>query len=155
MGALYGDDALKRKAEKVREQISHSLRRAFFADNARRGGDGRLHLTGNRSEACQYYAFYFRTADPGEPRFSALQQTLISTFGPGRGGTGAMPGVAKCNAFVGNMLRMDLLLQWGRHEKLLDEIKTYYGGMARSTGTLWEMMEPSNSLDHGFARIRV
>jgi hypothetical protein len=62
-----------------------------------------------------------------------------------------MPGVAKCNAFVGNMLRMDLLLQWGRHEKLLDEIKTYYGGMARSTGTLWEMMEPSNSLDHGFA----
>jgi polar amino acid transport system substrate-binding protein len=34
---------------------------------------------------------------------------------------------------------------------ILDEIVAYFLPMARTTGTLWEMMKPDCSLDHGFA----
>ena len=44
------------------------------------------------------------------------------------------------------------LLEYGLKEKLLDEIKGFFGDMARVTGTLWEHANAyTGSLNHGFA----
>ena len=46
---------------------------------------------------------------------------------------------------------MELLYAWGEYEKLLEEIKIYFGKMAELTGTLWEHNAVCASLNHGFA----
>src|SRR5690606_29121948 len=55
-GELYNDDALLNRAKAVRETIrKQSFDGEFFVDNAVRK-DGKLEVTGNHSEVCQYYA---------------------------------------------------------------------------------------------------
>jgi alpha-L-rhamnosidase len=61
-GRMYGDAALSTKAEKIRDVIRHqSFDGQFFVDNAVRK-DGKLEVTRNRSEVCQYFAFFFHVA---------------------------------------------------------------------------------------------
>ncbi len=72
-------------------------------------------------------------------------------FGYDRGNTGKFPNIAPANAFIGNYLRLDLLLQNGLHAQLLDNIKGYFSYMAERTGTLWENISATASCNHGFA----
>jgi alpha-L-rhamnosidase len=120
----------------------------FFVDNAVRK-NGRLEVSRNRTEVCQYFAFFFDTATPES--HPALWQILLDKFGPNRAQSGEFPQVHAANAFVGNMLRLELLARHGRVQQLLDESISYLLYMADRTGTLWENTTPTASCNHGFS----
>ena len=65
--------------------------------------------------------------------------------------TDKYPEIPKVNAFIGMYVRLELLRMWGLRDKLVDEIKAFFGGMAQYTGTLWENKTMTGSLNHGFA----
>jgi alpha-L-rhamnosidase len=149
-GQLYGDDALRTQAETVLETVRDmAYDGTFFIDNAIRGEDGKLHLTRNRTETCQYYAFYFQAATPDT--HSDLWNRLITEFGPHRTELGLWPEIPPSNAFIGNYLRLDLLASHGLHPQCLEETKGYFEYMADTTGTLWEHKNTEASCNHGFA----
>lgn len=149
MGRMYGRLELLVEAEKIRDTIrKQSFNGAFFVDNAVRK-NGQLGLTQNHSEVCQYFAFYFGVATPeSHPR---LWQTLVKDFGPQRKQTKAFPQVHPANAFIGNVLRLELLSRAGLSQQLLDESVAYQLYMAERTGTLWENDGAYASCNHGFA----
>ena len=60
-------------------------------------------------------------------------------------------GSASANAFVGNMIRFELLSREGRSSQLLQELQDYLMYMVERTGTLWENIQDNASLNHGFA----
>ena len=146
---LYGDNALRGKADKLlRTASAMSFTGKFFCDNAYRRG-GRLVLSGECTESCQYYAFYFGAAD--ETTHPELYNILVNEFGPDREAAGTYKEIAPANAFIGNYLRLDWLMRQGLHDKVRDNIRGYFGEMARKTGTLWELMRSVASCNHGFA----
>ena len=149
MARLYAEPALAAQAEKIREVVRRqAFDGEFFADNALRR-DGRLEVTRNRSEVGQYFAFYFDVATPAShPR---LWSRLVAEFGPQRAATRAWPEIWPANAFVGNLLRLELLARAGRRRQILDEAADYWLFQAERTGTLWENDRPSASCNHGFA----
>lgn len=147
---LYGQEAWRDKAARVRETVrAQSLKERFFADNAVRKEDGSLEVTQNYSEVCQYFAFFFGVAD--KARDFGLWQILMEDFGPKRQERGLWPEVHPANMFIGNMLRMELLSREGRSGQILQESMDYLMAMVRRTGTLWENMQDTASLNHGFA----
>ena len=148
-GRLYGKPELAQKADRIRDTIrKQSFDGEFFVDNAVRK-DGKLQVTRNRTEVCQYFAFFFGVATPEmQPK---LWQALASDFGPQRKQTKAFPEIHPANAFIGNMLRFELLSRTGRTQQILDEALGYWLYMADRTGTLWEHDAPEASCNHGFA----
>ncbi len=146
---LYDRPDLEREADRLRATIrEQSFDGEFFVDNARRA-DGKLEITRNRSEVCQYFAFYFHVATPTtHPR---LWRTLLTDFGPRRKQTGVYPEVHPANAFIGNVLRLELLSRAGLCRQLLDESLAYQLYMVERTGTLWENDGAYASCNHGFA----
>ena len=147
---LYGAPALREKAVKMKDAIrSLSWNGAFFEDNAVRDEHGRLAKTGHTTETCQYYAFYFGVAS--KEAYPALFETLLTRFGPKRDPAKDYPAVFPSNAFIGNYLRLELLLRWGQYDRVLGECRDFFLGMAETTGTLWEHARLSSSLNHGFA----
>ena len=150
VAAMYGDDALAAKAKRLRATINEkAFDGEFYVDNAVKDGQGGFANTRNRTETCQYYAFFTGTATK-ETR-PALWQTLLKDFGPGRAATGAYPEIPKSNAFIGNYLRLQLLFREGLYDKLTQEIRAFFLPMAEATGTLWENMTDFASCNHGFA----
>jgi alpha-L-rhamnosidase len=148
-GKMYGLSELTEDAERIRETIRRqSFEAGFFADNAKRV-NGKLQTTTNRTEVCQYFAFFFDVAKP--ETHSELWQRLIKDFGPQRKQTKAFPEVHPANAFIGNVLRLELLSRYGLCQQLLDESLAYQLYMADRTGTLWENDGAYASCDHGFA----
>jgi alpha-L-rhamnosidase len=148
-GQMYGMSDLATKAEKIRDTVRRqSFDGQFFVDNAVRK-NGKLEVTRNRSEVCQYFAFFFKTATPES--HAQLWATLLDKFGPKRVEQKGFPEVHPANSFVGNVLRMELLSQAGRSSQILDESIAYQLYMADRTGTLWENTTPTASCDHGFA----
>ena len=139
------------KARKVREKVrEQSFDGEFFRDHAVRAerpsrsdgqrADTTLEVRPDRTETCQYYAFYFGVAD--FKRDAALWNRLVRRdFGD----------LAKSNAFIGNLMRMELLARDGRRDQMREEIKGYYLKMADSTGTLWEHDAPHASCCHAFS----
>jgi len=121
---------------------------SFFVDNAVRES-GVLRATRNRSEVCQYFAFYFGVATPGS--HPELRQILLEQFGPQREKTKAFPEIYPANAFVGNMLRLEILSRYGQTQRILDESVDYLLYMEERAGTLWENIDTRASCDHGFA----
>ncbi len=149
MGRMYHRPDLLAEAEKIRETIRRqSFDGEFFVDNAVRR-DGKLQVTQNHTEVCQYFAFYFHTATP--ETHPKLWRTLIRDFGPQRKQAQAFPQVHPANAFVGNVLRLELLSRAGLSQQLLDESVAYQLYMAETTGTLWENDGAYASCNHGFA----
>ncbi len=148
-GRLYGKPDLTRDAARIRDVIrKQSYDGEFFIDNATRK-DGTLTATRNRSEVCQYFAFFFHVATPeSHPK---LWRVLTTDFGPQRKQTKAFPEVHPANAFIGNVLRLELLSRHGRCQQLLDESLAYQLYMADQTGTLWENDGAYASCNHGFA----
>ena len=53
--------------------------------------------------------------------------------------------------FIGNYLRMELLLRWQKYDEILDQIRKFFTSMAEKTGTLWEHDADWASTCHGFA----
>ena len=148
-GRIYGDQQLSDRARRISETIrAQSFDGHWFVDNAMRV-EGRLERTGNRSEVCQYYAFFFQVGDTG--LHQELQRTLIRDFGPGRAAQGLHAEIHPANAFIGTYLRLELLSRWGRSQQLLDECVGYFHEMASRTGTLWENLGAYASCNHGFA----
>ena len=146
---LYNLPDLAARAGRVRETIrQQSFDGRFFVDNALRR-DGQVQVTSNRTEVCQYFAFYFGVATP--ETHPVLWQTLVTDFGPQRKQTGAHPEIHPANAFIGNQLRFELLARAGRNQQILDEAAGYWLYMAERTGTLWEHDAPQASCNHGFA----
>lgn len=149
-GRLYGNDAWTKKAEKVREKVrEQSFDGEFFVDHAIRKEDGTLEILRDRTEVCQYFAFFFKTATP--ETYPELYATLLDKFGPHRAEKGLYPEVHKANAFVGNVMRLEIVASANRMDQLLDESVAYNEYMADRTGTLWENDSPTASCNHGFA----
>lgn len=149
MARLYDEPALAAKAEQIRAVIrKQSFDGEFFVDNALRR-DGQLQVTRNRSEVCQYFAFYFDIATPAS--HPQLWSRLTTEFGPQRKAAQGWPEIWPANAFVGNLLRFELLARTGRRQQILDEAGDYWLFQAERTGTLWENDSPSASCNHGFA----
>jgi alpha-L-rhamnosidase len=148
-GRLYGVRRLEEKANAIRETIRRqSFDGQFFVDNAVRT-DGQLQVTRNRTETCQYYAFFFDVATPQS--HPELWRTLCEQFGPRRKDTKAFPEIWEANSFIGNMLRVEILSRYGRGQQILDESVDYLLYMADRTGTLWENIGDYASCNHGFA----
>lgn len=149
-GRLYNDNNLLEQANKMREVIrKQAFDGEYFIDNAERGKGGRLQLTGNHTEACQYYAFFTGVATP--ELYPELWSRLRDEFGPVRKQTNAYADVPFANAFIGNYLRMELLSREGLSHQILEESIDFYIPMAEQTGTLWENMTSHASCNHGFA----
>lgn len=150
MARLYGRKDLAEEAARVRETIRRqSWTGEWFCDNAVRGKDGTLKLSGECTETCQYYAFFFNVADPKS--HGDLYKRLLTSFGPGRKKTKLYPKIHFSNAFIGNYLRLCLLARENRGAQILNETKGYFKKMADMTGTLWEHDNTSASCNHGFA----
>ena len=149
-GQLYGDSDLTDKAAKLRATIldMSMTESGFFCDNALRQ-DGKLVLSGERTESCQYYAFFCDIVTPESHPW--LWETLLHDFGYDRATRGLYPEIYPANAFIGNYLRLDLLDRYGCREALYDNIKGYFTYMADKTGTLWENVGDYASCNHGFA----
>ena len=150
MDRLYGMPELAVEARKVRETVRRqSWTGEWFCDNAVRQKDGSLKLSGECTETCQYYAFYFRTATPqSHPK---LWKTLVDDFGPKRKDTKKYPKIWPSNAFIGNYLRLECLSREGLSQRILDETRGFFLYMAELTGTLWENIGTTASCNHGFA----
>ena len=145
---LYGEPAYAEKASAIRETVRRlSFDGTFFTDNAVRR-DGVLCNTGNTSETCQYYAFFCDVATP--ERDAALYRRMVTEFGPFRAAD-AWPQIPASAAFIGDFLRLWMLMRTGEYERALSDIKGYFLTMARTTGTLWEHAVNPDSCCHGFA----
>ena len=151
LGRLYARADLAAKAERVRKAVlAQSWTGEWFCDNAVRGKDGKLRLSGERTEVCQYYAFFFGVATA--ERHPVLWNRLLNEFGPRRRETKAYPEIWPANAFIGNYLRLEILSRaGGQSARILDETKGFFDYMAVRTGTLWEYDSPKASCCHGFA----
>ncbi len=147
---LYGDSALHEKADSLRKTIiEKSFDGEFFCDNAVLDENGIGVRTENRSETCQYYAFFTGTAT--KEAFPRLYEKMFSEFGPARDTEKTYPDIPRSNAFIGNYLRLYILFNDKEYSKLLDEIEAFFLPMAEKTGTLWENMTDYASCCHGFA----
>lgn len=150
MDRMYSMPELAEEAQRVRETVRRqSWTGEWFCDNAVRQKDGTLKLSGECTETCQYYAFYFKTATP--KTHPKLWKTLVDDFGPGREMTKKHPKIWPANAFIGNYLRLECLSREGLSRQILDETRGFFLYMADLTGTLWEHTGTSASCNHGFA----
>ncbi|NQU43086.1 hypothetical protein HQ520_07360 [bacterium] len=149
-GRIYDHSDWKQEAARVRGAIrEQSFDGEYFVDNALRGEDGALTPTRNRTEVCQYYAFYFGTASREE--YPELWERLANELGPDRLQKGLHPEIHPANALPGNYLRMELLSRYGLGPQILHESLDYFLYMAERTGTLWEHKDERASCNHGFA----
>ena len=148
-GELFGDEELKQKAEKLKITVrERSFDGEFFRDNEVYE-NGILVSTKNRTETCQYYAFFTDVAT--KELYPKLWKNLVNDFGPERAKNGDYSEIYPSNAFIGNFLRLELLCRNGYYSQLLEEIKGYFLYMAEITGTLWEHKDTYASCNHGFA----
>ena len=146
---LYSKSELLEKAEKIKETVlKQSFNGEFFCDNAVRES-GVLKLSNECTEACQYYAFFFDIAN--KESHGTLLKTLIESFGPQRDTEICFPKIHPANAFIGNYLRLEILMRHGEYQKTLQNISDYFYYMAERTGTLWENVGATASCNHGFA----
>lgn len=147
-GELY-DEAYSEKARKIKQNIlEQSFNGTFFVDNAIRK-NGKLELTDNISEVCQYYAFFLNIAT--KESHNKLFNLLMNDFGPHRDYTKTYCMVHPAAPFIGYFLRLDILSQVGRYDELKENIESYYYNMACKTGTLWEHADTRASCSHGFS----
>ena len=155
LARMYGRDDLAEEAKRVRETVRRqSWTGEWFCDNAVRQKDGSLKLSGECTETCQYYAFFFGTAT--KELHAALWKTLLDDFGPQRFSEDRKTlkthkDIWPSNAFIGNYIRLKLLEREGLGNKILAETKGYFKYMADRTGTLWENDTTCASCNHGFA----
>lgn len=148
-GNLYGIKDYCKKAEKLKEVIiKQSFNGQFFRDHAVRT-DGGLEMLDDCSETCQYYAFFFEIASAD--RFADLFTVMLNDFGPNRNAETTYSDIYPSNAFIGNYLRLEILMRSKNYDKALQNIIDYFDYMAKRTGTLWEKISDDASCNHCFA----
>ena len=141
-GELYSDASLIEKSEKIRAKVrEESYNGEYFVDHRIDGVDCSDHI----SEACQYYAFFTKTAT--KDTYPELWARIETELGPNIDSEK----VKKANAFIGNYLRLVIFEREKCWRRILDETLDYFYYMAARTGTLWEKINTQNSLNHGFA----
>jgi len=144
--SLYGRADFAERAAHLRETICRrSFDGAYFHDQELKDEDGRYVLNPDRTETCQYYAFFTGVATKGQ--YPDLWRRMVEGFGPGRTSDGVFPS----DMFFGRLLRLDLLARDGHAAKTAAEIKNYLLGMAQESGTLWEFADGHDSRCHAFA----
>ena len=169
---LYALPALAARAAKMRETIRRQslTKDGWYCDNALRQKDGTLKPSGERTETCQYYAFFTGVAT--RERDAVLWKRLVDDFGPDRIRTakwdcgdnlwlrlstpireGVWKEIWPANMIFGTCLRMELLSRDGRSAQVAREMREHFLPMAEKTGTLWEHGDPRASCCHGFASI--
>jgi len=160
MGHMYDKPELLEKAKRMKKTVeaqSYILEKGFYCDNAVRGEEGLLRLSGEATETCQYYYFYFDVTTP-EKR-PELWRRLQSDFGPKRVVTNQWPKlkddaryphIFPSNMLIGNQFRLALLFRYADREQFIAELKNYYLPMARLTNTLWEHDTDKRSCNHAF-----
>jgi alpha-L-rhamnosidase len=137
---LLGDPRLAAQAGRIEATIrALAWRDGRFADHAVRDRAGKLVVAEDASEVCQYYAFTFGLASPSSE--AALWRRLVR---------GDYRGLHPANAFVGKLLRLELLIAQGEPLAARRELLRSFAPMARRTGTLWEHLDLSASCNHGF-----
>ncbi|WP_321995535.1 hypothetical protein [Draconibacterium orientale] len=147
---LYDWPELHKKAENIRKVIrEQAFDGQFFIDNAVRENQKLVPQKNNRTETCQYYAFFFKVATP--ETYPELWQILVNDFGPERTEKKLFEEIYLANAFIGNYLRLELLSQHGEVNQMVEETVKYFEPMVARTGTLWENIHTRASLNHGFA----
>lgn len=145
MGKLYRDDALLEKAKKIRKTIKEwSFNGTFFADNATRENGKLVRRDDHISETCQYYAIV-----TGMDVDKALKEKLIKEFGLFR--KDEYPNVVRSDVLPGDYMRFLWLCDIGECDRGIKECVLRFASMAEYSGTLWEKVRPTDSLDHGFA----
>ena len=144
-GWLLGRADWAEKASRVREIVRRlSYDGICFHDQAVRDGDGkRVRVPEAKTETCQYYAFFTSLAHPETD--AALWELVVRELGPNRRGHEDM---APSDAFIGYLLRLDVLARYGRGSELIASMKAYYGRMASESGTLWEFADGHDSRCH-------
>jgi len=153
LGTMYHDSSLVEEAEHIRAIIKKmGFNGTFFVDNAIRKGE-ELALTSRVSETTEYYAFYFGVASKEE--FPSLYKTMIEKLGPGRDYKKVLPDVFPSNMFIGDYMRLLVLLQNGEYQLAYKEVKSYFLSMALKTGTLWEFDSTYASLTHCFTSFAI
>ena len=167
---LYKNEQWKEIANKLKLSIlEHSWNGRYFADQSTRK-NGQLVQGQISSETCQYHAFYFGIAD--RKHHGILWDYLRDNWGPLRGMKVIFSHVYKRYEFIyedgskpksddkdlvpagllyGLMLRFELLIEYDDKKNALAEIKSVFGNMAKTTGSLWEHNNTNSSLNHGFA----
>ena len=144
---LYENEDYKTKAEHVKQVIvKQSFDGQFFTDHAVRK-NGVLYNDGSRTEVCQYYAFF--TGIANRNTHEKLFQYMRQEFGPE--GHKLDDAVYPAAPFIGNYLRLEILMNEGYYQEVLDNIRGYFLYMAERTGTLWEYATENASCNHGFA----
>lgn len=148
-GRMYGKEEWTEKAEKIKDVIrKQSYQDGFFADHGLRI-DGCLCVQKDKTEVCQYYAYFTGIADA--EKYPELFDILCTDFGPWRDSSKVYPDVASANAFIGNYLRLEILSRYGRTKQIHKEIRGFFDYMVQRTGTLWENAGAYASCNHGFA----
>lgn len=150
VAVLYNRPALGEKADRIRKRVRQlSLGNGlFYRDHAVRR-EGKLCVMPDRTETCQYYAFYFGVATPEND--SGLLSELLMRFGYSRDMNTVYPDVHKSNAFIGNLMRLMYLSENGYENEALEQTVEFYLYMVDITGTLWEYDTSKKSCCHGFA----
>lgn len=143
---LYGDKELYSKAQKVKTAIKElSFNGEFYVDNATRKNGVLTAEKTHLSETCQYYAIFSGTETSAE-----FIDNIINAFGPLNP---EKAGIGRSNVFIGYYLRFMMLIDNGKHDRVIEESIKLFDGMAQSTQTLWEKDDPSASCNHGFASV--
>lgn len=137
---LLNEPHLAKKADGVNASVrTLAWRDGRFVDNAVREKNGSLTVTNNASEVCQYYALF--TGQIRREEEPALWRRLVrADYGE----------LHPANAFIGKLVRLELLIDAGEFAAARRELLASFAPMARQTGTLWEMLDSSASRDHGF-----
>ena len=143
---LYNDESLALKASKVREAIVElGFDGKVFRDNLVRK-NGKLVLTDNYSETCQYYAIFC-----GMSQGEEFEKFLLEKYGDEDAAN--LPEAS--NMLTGHCLRLMWLLERGYRKQFITEAKRVFLDMAQRTGTLWENDKPTASCNHGFTSVFV
>ena len=149
---MYGDEELLRKAAIIKETIAEdAFNGEYFVEGANIAEDGTLVRSELISEASQSYAVFTGIADEADEKYAKFFDTFYHVLGLKRKQQGIMPEIAFSSGFIGLTLRMIALIELGKTEQALEEIRDYYGPMAEQNGTLWEMdVDHCISLNHGY-----
>lgn len=85
-----------------------------------------------------------RNSEPG------MIQAVVNTMGPAPK-TLTSPSVGRANLFIGLCIRLDMLAKLGEYGRLLEELRAIFlPQLNRGPGTLYENVNTSGSLSHGF-----
>ena len=149
-GIILNDKSLLEKANNLANEIKNrAFDGVFFVDNLIRDENNNLVRNNRTCETTLYYLFYFDIITKEE--YPEVFNKMVNDFGPNRNDKKVYPNVYKANFFIGDFLRLEILLRHGFANKALEETIDFFYKMARATGTLWEHSFLHGSLNHGFA----